>query len=151
MGPEVFYQVQPLLFYQRKNKMFNLLKDVDSNEFWEGAKQNKLFIQKSTKSEKYFFYSRSFSGVEADEPFEWVESSGKGTIYSFTISHIPGGSEYYINKTPYVIGVILLEEGVRLMSNIVDCDHSSVEIGKKVKVVFKRLTNEIVLPCFTIV
>ena len=83
--------------------MFNLLKDIDSYQFWEGAKQNKLFIQQSTKSKKYFFYSRSFSGVEADEPFKWVESSGKGTIYSFTISHIAGGSEYYINKTPYII------------------------------------------------
>ena len=57
--------------------MFNLLKDIDSYQFWEGAKQNKLFIQKSTKSKKYFFYSRSFSGVEANEPYEWVESSGK--------------------------------------------------------------------------
>ena len=46
------------------------------------------------------------------------------------------------------IGSILLEEGVRLMSNIVDCDHSEVEIGRKVKVVFKKLENEIVFPCF---
>ena len=66
--------------------MFNLLKDIDSYQFWEGAKQNKLFIQKSTISKKYFFYSRSFSGVEANEPYEWEEASGKGTIYSFTIS-----------------------------------------------------------------
>ena len=83
--------------------MFNLLKDIDSYQFWEGAKQNKLFIQKSTKSKKYFFYSRSFSGVEANEPYEWEEASGKGTIYSFTISNIAGGSEFYINKTPYII------------------------------------------------
>ena len=67
--------------------MFNLLKDIDSYQFWEGAKQNKLFIQKSTKSKKYFFYSRSFSGVEADEPFEWVNLLGKGQfIYYFTYS-----------------------------------------------------------------
>ena len=131
--------------------MFNLLKDIDSYKFWEGAKHNKLFIQKSTISKKYFLYSRSFSGVSADEPFEWVEASGRGTIYSFTISHIAGGSEFYINKTPYIIGSIVLEEGVRLMSNIVNCEHSSVEIGKKVKVVYKKLDNEIVFPCFTIV
>ena len=128
--------------------MFNLIKDIDSYEFWEGAKKNKLLIQKSTISKKYFLYSRAFSGVAADESFEWVEASGKGTIYSFTISHIAGGSEFYLNKTPYIIGSILLEEGVRLMSNIVDCDHSEVEIGRKVKVVFKKLENEIVFPCF---
>ena len=131
--------------------MFNLLLDIDSFQFWESAKKNKLLIQKSTISKKYFLYSRSFSGVAADEPFEWVESSGKGTIYSFTISHIAGGSEFYVNKTPYIVASILLDEGVRLMSNIVDCDHSIVEIGKNVKVVFKKLDNGLVFPCFTIV
>ncbi|RPH05224.1 MAG: hypothetical protein CBC53_005205 [Alphaproteobacteria bacterium TMED93] len=131
--------------------MFNLLLDIDSFKFWEGAKKNKLLIQKSTISKKYFLYSRSFSGVAADESFEWVESSGKGTIYSFTISHIAGGSEFYVNKTPYIVASILLDEGVRLMSNIVDCDHSIVEIGKNVKVVFKKLDSDLVFPCFTIV
>ena len=131
--------------------MFNLLLDIDSFKFWEGAKKNKLFIQKSTISKKFFLYSRSFSGVAADEPFEWVESSGKGTIYSFTISHIAGGSEFYVNKTPYIVASILLDEGVRLMSNIVDCDHSIVEIGKNVKVIFKKLDSDLVFPCFTIV
>ena len=131
--------------------MFNLQLDIDSIKFWEGAKKNKLLIQKSTTSKKYFLYSRSFSGVAADEPFEWVESSGKGTIYSFTISHIAGGSEFYVNKTPYIVASILLDEGVRLMSNIVDCDHSIVEIGKNVKVVFKKLDSDLVFPCFTIV
>ena len=130
--------------------MFNLLKDIDSYKFWEGAKQKKLYIQKSTVSKKYFLYSRSFSGVAAHEPFEWVESSGRGIIYSFTISYIPGGSEFYLNKTPYIIGSILLEEGVRLMSNIVDCKHSRVKIGEKVKVVFKELDDSLVFPCFTL-
>ena len=131
--------------------MFNLLRDIDSIEFWEGAKINKLMIQKSKNSKKFFLYSRAFSGVSANEPFEWVQASGKGRIYSYTISHIPGGSEYYINKTPYIIGSILLEEGVSIMSNIVDSDYSRVKIGEKVKVVFKTLDSDIVFPCFTLV
>ena len=103
--------------------MFNLLKDIDSYQFWEGAKQNKLFIQKSTKSKKIFFIFKIIFRSRADEPFKWVESKGKRNnlfFYYFTYSW---GSEFYINKTPYIIGIILLEEGVRLMSNIVDCDY----------------------------
>ena len=71
--------------------------------------QNKInyLFRNQLKAKKYFFYSRSFSGVEANEPYEWVESSGKGTIYSFTISNVAGGSEFYLNKTPYIIGIIL--------------------------------------------
>ena len=131
--------------------MFNLIKDIDSYEFWKGAKENRLLIQKSTLSNKFFLYSRSYSGVSANEPFEWVEASGKGIIYSFTISNIAGGSEFYIKKTPYVIASILLEEGVRLMSNIVDSHHSEIKIGKKVKVVFKELNAEVTFPCFKII
>ena len=151
MEQEESYQVLLPSFYQRKNSMFNLLKDIDSIEFWEGAKINKLMIQQSKISKKFFLYSRAYSGVSADEPFEWVQASGKGNIYSFTISHIPGGSEYYVNKTPYIIGSILLEEGLRIMSNIVDSDHSKVKVGGKVKVVFKKLDSDLVFPCFTLV
>ena len=130
--------------------MFSLIKDIDSYEFWKGAKENKLLIQKSITSKKFFLYSRSFSGIQANEAFEWIEATGKGTIYSFTISYIAGGSEFYIKKTPYVIASILLEEGVRLMSNIVDSHHSKIKIGKKVKVVFKELNAEVTFPCFKI-
>jgi uncharacterized OB-fold protein len=83
--------------------------------------------------------------------FEWVEASGNGKIYSFTVSYIPGGSKYYLDKTPYVIGSILLEENVRIMSNIITNDIKSLEIGKKVKVCFRKLTDEIVFPCFKLV
>ena len=131
--------------------MFNLLKDIDSIEFWEGAKNNKLMIQKSKISTKYFLYSRAFSGVSASEDYEWVEASGNGVIYSFTISYIPGGSEYYLNRTPYAIGSILLTEGVRIMTNIVDCDFSEITINKKVKVIFKQLSKKIIFPCFTLI
>ncbi len=130
--------------------MFNLLKDIDSFEFWEGAKNNRLMIQKTEISKKFFLYSRAFSGVSPSEPAKWVKSSGKGIIYSFTVSHIPGGSEFYINKTPYIIGSILLNEGVRIMSNIVDCEASKVKIGIPVNVVFKKLDVDIVFPCFTL-
>ena len=131
--------------------MFNLIKDIDSQEFWKGAKENKLLIQKSINSKKFFLYSRSFSGIAANEAFEWIEATGKGTIYSYTISYIAGGSEFYVKKTPYIIASILLDEGVRLMSNIVDSDHSEVKIGKKVKVIFKKLNDEIIFPCFKII
>ena len=56
-----------------------------------------------------------------------------------------------IDKTPYIIGSILLEENVRIMSNIITDDIKNVEIGKKVKVYFRKLSDEIVFPCFKLV
>ena len=131
--------------------MFNLMIDKDSKTFWEGAKKNKLMLQKSKNNNNFFLYSIGHSDVAIDHDFEWVEVSGNGKIYSFTVSYIPGGSKYYLDKTPYVIGSILLEENVRIMSNIITDDIKTVEIGKKVKVYFRKLSDEIVFPCFKLV
>ena len=127
--------------------MFNLMIDKDSKTFWEGAKKNKLMLQKSKNNGNYFLYSIGHSNVAVDHEFEWVAASGNGRIYSFTVSYIPGGSKYYLNKTPYVIASILLEENVRIMSNIITDDIKRVGIGKKVKVYFRKLSDEIILPC----
>ena len=128
--------------------MFNLIIDKDSRIFWEGAKQNKLMIQRSKKSGIHFFYSIGHANVSADEDYEWVEASGKGVIYSFTIAHIPGGSKYYIEKTPYIIGSVLLSENVRITSNIITTDINALEIGKQVIVAFKKMDNDITFPFF---
>ena len=131
--------------------MFNLVIDKDSRTFWEGAKKNRLMIQKSKNNGNFFLYSIGHSNVNADHEFDWVEASGNGKIYSYTVSYISGGSKYYLDKTPYIIGSILLEENVRIMSNIITDNIKSVEIGKKVKVYFKKLSDEIIFPCFRLV
>ena len=131
--------------------MFNLFIDKESRNFWEGAKKNKLMIQKSRESGLCFLYSIGQSNISASEEYDWIEASGKGTIYSFTISHIPGGSRYYIDKTPYIIASILLEENVRITSNIISSEPNNIEIGKKVIVEFKKLNEDITFPCFRLV
>ena len=131
--------------------MFNLIIDKDSRPFWDGAKENKLMIQKCKISGKCFLYSRGHSGTNATNEYEWIEASGKGIIYSYTVSHIPGGSRYYLDKTPYVIGSILLEEGVRLTSNIMSKNFNDIKIGSKVFVEYIELNESIVFPCFKLI
>jgi uncharacterized OB-fold protein len=131
--------------------MFNLIIDKDSREFWDGAKKNKLMIQKCKVTGICFLYSRGHSGINANSEYEWIESSGKGSIYSYTISHIPGGSKYYLDKTPYIIGSILLEEGVRITSNIISNNFNDIQIGSKVFVEYVKLDESIVFPCFKLV
>ena len=131
--------------------MFNLLIDKDSKMFWEGAKKNKLMLQKSKINNTFFLYSIGHSKLSADHEYEWVEASGIGSIYSYTVSHIPGGSKYYIDKTPYIIGSILLEENVRITSNIITNNIQNVQIGKKVTVCYEKLSDDIVFPCFKLV
>ena len=131
--------------------MFNLKIDNDSRIFWEGAKKGKLMLQKCVKSNNFFLYSRGHFGGSAEDAFIWVEASGKGTIYSYTISHIPGGSNYYIDKVPYIVACIELIEGARFISNIITNDLDKVKINEKVEVEFLKLNENITFPCFKLI
>jgi uncharacterized OB-fold protein len=78
---------------------------------------------------------------------EWVEASGKGTIYSFTVVESNAPSPF-VPDMPFVIAVVILEEGVRMLSNIVDCDLAALECDQAVEVTFEKLNDEFTLPKF---
>tara|TARA_B100000378_G_scaffold84724_3_gene66717 strand:+ start:4474 stop:4725 length:252 start_codon:yes stop_codon:yes gene_type:complete len=78
---------------------------------------------------------------------EWVRSEGKGTVYTFTITRQPV-SRAFEGRLPWAVVDIELEEGVHLISNLVDCDPDEIEIGMAVEVVFEEVNAEITLPKF---
>jgi len=140
----------------RKNKM-NYTKpkpiiDDDSKNYWESAKLNKLVIQYSKNSNEYFLYSKQLiNNIDDndDNEIEWKEVSGKGTIYSYSIIHAPAGPSF-VEDTPYIVASIQLDEGARIISNIINSDLSKIVIGKKVRVVFEKQTEELTIPKFEI-
>ncbi|MFQ6617049.1 MAG: Zn-ribbon domain-containing OB-fold protein [Fidelibacterota bacterium] len=74
------------------------------------------------------------------EDFEKVSISKRGKILTYTVVHV--SPEQFSAETPYVIGIIETSDGVRLMSQIVDCSPQSVQIGKEVEFVFRRIQKE---------
>ncbi len=123
--------------------------DDDSRNYWESAKNNKLVIQYSKNSDEYFLYSKQLINNIDDSEIEWKEVSGKGTIYSYSIIHVPAEPSFK-EDTPYVVASIQLKEGARIISNIVNSDLSKIAIGIKVKVVFVKQTEELTIPKFEI-
>jgi hypothetical protein len=77
----------------------------------------------------------------------WIESTGKGTVYSFTIVRRPRHPAFR-EKVPYVVAIIALEEGVKMMSNVINIDVEKVKCGLPVEVVFEKINEEITLPKF---
>jgi len=78
---------------------------------------------------------------------EFVPSTGKGEIHTFTVVH-RAPTKVFEPEIPYVVAVIQLDEGVRMMSNIVDCPGEAVTIGMRVEVVFDDVSESITLPRF---
>ncbi|MEW6582765.1 MAG: OB-fold domain-containing protein [Actinomycetota bacterium] len=125
----------------------------DGVKFWEGTKEHKLLLPTDT-SGKPFWYPRALAPGNLDE-VQWVESTGEGTIYTYSIHYI-GPSKAYKGDPPHIVALVDLDEGVRLMTNIVkdeegypSIDPADVSIGQRVRVVFHDVTDEITLPKFT--
>ena len=119
----------------------------ETKPFWESAKKHELQIQKCNDCQRYYFYPRSLCPHCLSENTEWVKVSGRGKIYSFTVSHRPAMPSFAPN-VPYNIAIIELDEGVRMMSNITGCVNEDLRIDTPVEVVFDDVTPEITLPRF---
>ncbi|MGD9697391.1 MAG: Zn-ribbon domain-containing OB-fold protein [Thermoleophilia bacterium] len=120
--------------------------------FWEGTRQHKLLLPASPDG-KVFWYPRKLTPGSL-EPVSWVESPGTGAVYTYSIHYI-GPSKAYKGDPPHVVALIELDEGVRMMSNLVkdepgypSIDPADVSIGMRVRVVFHDVTDEMTLPKF---
>jgi uncharacterized OB-fold protein len=114
--------------------------------FWDGASDRKLLVQYDPEVGKFQFYPRSVSIYTGRRNLEWREVSGRGTLYSFTEIHVaPPGFE---DLAPYMIGVVELEEGVRIMTPLHNITVEDAELGMKMRVCWQRLSDEITYPAF---
>ncbi len=119
----------------------------ETKTYWEGCRQHQLLIQRCSECSKYQFYPRIICTACMSNNIKWVKAKGSGQIISYTIVHraISGA---YAAEVPYVIAMIQLEEGPRMMSNIIQCEPGSVEIGMPVEVIFDDWSEEITIPKF---
>lgn len=120
--------------------------DGDTKPYWDAAREHRLVLQRCDECQNAIFYPRSVCPHCMSDRISWIEAMGTGTIYSYTVVH--RAPAQFVDDAPYVVALIDLSEGVRLMSNIVGSPPSDVRIGAAVTVVFDDVTPEITLPKF---
>lgn len=118
-----------------------------SRPFWEAARAHRLVLQRSKKTGKHIFYPRNVSPFGADDELEWVDASGRATVYSYTVARRPTAPQW-ADEGPYVIAIVELEEGPHMTTNIVDCAPEDVRIGMPVVAKFDDVTPEVTLVHF---
>jgi uncharacterized OB-fold protein len=117
--------------------------DPENKPFFDAAAQGKLTTRKCGACAKVHFYPRAICPFCGGDAPEWVELSGRGAIYTCSLTRRAG-------PVPYVIAYVALDEGVTMLTNIVDCDLETVRIGARVKVVFKPAEDGTATPMFTL-
>ena len=105
--------------------------------FWDATAEGRLLLPKCQDCAGLIWFPRPFCPQCGSLNIDWVQASGKGTIYSFTVNRRGAGDLVeYKDPVPYVLAYVELEEGPRIMTNIVGCDPDSLRIGQAVEVVF---------------
>lgn len=119
----------------------------ESQPFWDGLTRRELLVQQCDSCHRYWFPPSNRCQHCWSERFAWRQVSGRGRLYSFTVFHRAYAAEL-ADQLPYVVGVVALEEGPRLITNVVGCDPADVRVDMPVEVVFDDVTDEVTLHAF---
>ena len=120
----------------------------ETQHYWDGAKAGELRLQRCKDCGKTYFPPRPFCPACASRSVEVFKATGKGKLYSYIINHRPAPG--FEEEAPYAIAVVELEEGPRLMTNIVDCEQTpqALQLDMALEVTFEQINEEITLPKF---
>ncbi len=118
----------------------------ETKPFWDATTEGRLLLKRCTDCGAVIWYPRAICPECWSADTEWFPASGRGTVYSYTVNH--KGEGPYRDAGPYVLAYVELDEGPRVMTNVITDDLGAVEIGSAVEVVFSRTDGEAALPRF---
>jgi uncharacterized OB-fold protein len=116
--------------------------NAENQRYFDASARGTLLIGHCNECGRPHFYPRSLCPFCFSDRTDWLPAAGTGTIYSYSTSHrgVP---------VPYTIAYVTLDEGVTMMTNLVDCAVEKLKIGQRVKVVFKQADGGHSIPMFT--
>jgi uncharacterized protein len=120
--------------------------DEASKPFFDGAMEGRLMLMRCTDCGAFRMPSRMHCDICLSTNVEWVAASGRGTVYSFGVMHQkyhPG----FFPELPYNLALIELQEGPRMVSNIVGTENARIRVGMPVMVDFER-HDDVAIPKF---
>jgi uncharacterized protein len=121
--------------------------DEESRPYWEALQRHELYIQKCRDCGELRYYSRAQCGKCLSPNTEWIRCSGRGKVYTFTVTN-QNNVAGFRESLPYVMAYVQLDEGVKMLTNLVDCAPEQVRIDMPVEVVYEDVTPEVTLAKF---
>lgn len=116
--------------------------------YWAAAREHRLVLQHCPRCDRLQHFPRPWCTECLGDGLDVVEASGAGTVYAVTVVR-RHPNPAFASRVPYALALVDLDEGVRVMSNVVDCDPESVRVGQRVTVAFESAADGAVVPVFT--
>ena len=120
----------------------------ETEAYWDGCRRGEVVLPRCRDCGRFHFYPRALCPHCWSAALDHVATSGRGRLYSYVINHRPAPG--FEDRAPYIIAVVELEEGVRVLSNLVgiEPDASTLSLDMPVEVVFEEVSSDITLPLF---
>jgi uncharacterized protein len=115
--------------------------------FWEAATRHELVMPRCTICDHLFFYPRSECPRCLSNHLEWVRVSGRGRLHTYTVVYQPANAAFR-DDTPYIYAVVQLDEGPRMVSNVLQCEIDAVRVDMPLEAIFDDVTPECTLVKF---
>jgi uncharacterized protein len=117
----------------------------EAEPFWEACAQGRLSIQRCLDCGEPFFFPRAFCPRCSSDRLEWFDCSGRATLYTFTVVRRQAIAGL---PAPYLLALVDLEEGPRMMTHVVEADPARLEPGAPLRVTFRGEIGGRPLPLF---
>jgi uncharacterized OB-fold protein len=120
--------------------------ELEHAPWWEAAKEQRLLVRRCRGCGKAHLYPRPFCPACWSADVEWEQASGRGRLYTWSVVHA-NGLPPFSTRLPYVAALVDLEEGPRMMTNVVQCDPDRLTCDQPLEVVWEQ-EQDLVLPRF---
>jgi uncharacterized protein len=119
----------------------------EAEEFWKAVAADTFLLEQCRGCTAVVWYPRGFCPSCGSTDVALVAASGEGSVYSFSVVHRAAGD--YRGHEPYVVAYVELDEGPRLLTNVVGCDPDGLAIGARVRMIFEHGADGATLYRFT--
>ena len=119
--------------------------DPEDRPYWQSAKEHALKVQRCDDCGTWSFPPRPLCPKCQSAKLTWTKVSGRGHVYSSTTQYHPILPSYTKDDMPYNVSIIELDEGVRMITNVIGCPVDQVKINMPVEVVYEDVTPAITL------
>ena len=109
--------------------------------FWEAAKRHELVIPRCKTCDQLFFYPRSECPRCLSTHLEWMRVSGRGRLHTYTVVYQPANAAFR-DDAPHIYAVVQLDEGPRMVSNVVQCAIDAINVDMPLEAIFDDVTPE---------
>jgi uncharacterized protein len=119
----------------------------ETQPYWDAARERRLLLKRCADCGRAHFYPRPFCPYCWSKAVEWEDASGRATLYTWSVVYRNDLPPFH-ERVPYVAAVVDLEEGPRMMTNVVDIDFDALRIGMPLEVDFRPIADDVTLPVF---